>query len=67
MLLMQFPALYEREAIQLVHHSLEAAEQLCSTILSHLASHYVEVGGAVEHQLCIAHKSLLGRCVAWKV
>lgn len=40
---LQFPKLYEAEAIRLVHHSLEDADQLCDAILAHLASRFVVV------------------------
>lgn len=40
----QFPKLYEGEAVRLVHHSVETAEQLCDTILAHLGARFVQVG-----------------------
>ncbi len=42
-LLLQFPKLYEGEAARLVHHSVEMTEQLCDTILAHLATRFVQV------------------------
>ena len=39
----QFPKLYEAEAVRLVHHSVETAEQLAGSILAHLAVRFVQV------------------------
>lgn len=63
---LQFPKLYEAESIRLVHHSLEAAEQLCDGILAHFRRHFVQVHWCLRACCCCPQlrvgSSLARRC-----